>query len=141
MELIQLIYVSTATSELSPKETRHILDASVRHNMRQHLTGLLLYSHGSFMQVLEGDQAAVDETMSRIGSDPRHHNISLMSRSPIASREFGKWAMAFRGIRAPEEAILPSYAPFFRCGFNAQVMEAKPGLALEILHQFAKTTH
>jgi hypothetical protein len=140
MGLIQLIYVSTATNELNDKEIRQILDSSIRHNTPQEVTGLLLYSHGSFMQVLEGEETAVDETMSRIKKDPLHHSILVMTRSPITVREFGTWAMAFRGIKAPDSATWPAYAPFFERGFNARLIDATPGVALEILRRFAETT-
>lgn len=64
MSMIQLIYVSTANHLLSELEIRQILDSSIRHNTPQEVTGLLLYSDGSFMQVLEGDEAAVmDESI------------------------------------------------------------------------------
>lgn len=137
MGLIQLIYVSTAEHELNDKEIRQILDSSVSHNTAQDVTGLLLYAHGSFMQVLEGEEAAVDETMSRIGKDTLHHGILVMARAAIERREFGRWAMAFRGIKAPDAATWPAYAPFFEHGFDAKLIDATPGVALEILQQFA----
>jgi hypothetical protein len=139
MSLIQLLYVSTATHELSANEIREILDSSVRHNTPQEVTGLLLYSEGSFMQVLEGEEDAVNETMSRIAADSRHHGIVELNRSIIAGREFGRWAMGFRGIEAQDATTWPAYAPFFIHGFNAKLIDAKPGIALEILRRFART--
>jgi hypothetical protein len=137
MSLTQLIYVSTATRELDAEEIRRILDASVRHNAQHDITGMLLYSDGSFMQVLEGEDSAIDEAMSRIAIDPRHHSISILSRSKVAAREFGKWSMGFRGIKTEDAADWPGYAPFFEHGFNAKMMGAKPGVALEILNILA----
>lgn len=72
MRLVQLIYVSTATHELDANEIQKILDSSRRHNTPQQVTGLLLYSRNSFMQVLEGEETAVDETMKRITKDTLH---------------------------------------------------------------------
>jgi len=140
MPLIQLIYISTATQELEDKEIHQILESSVRHNTPQEVTGLLLYSKGSFMQVLEGAEAAVDETMGRIEKDPLHHSILTISRTKIACRDFGQWAMAFRGVTAPNATKWPAYAPFFDHGFDAMRISATPGLALGILRQFAVTT-
>jgi hypothetical protein len=140
MNLIQLIYVSTAEHELDESEIKKILDSSVRHNTPQEVTGLLLYSEGSFMQVLEGEEAAIDETMSRIEKDPLHHSLIVMTRSKIAYREFGTWTMGFRGVIAPDAATWPAYAPFFEYGFNAELIGAKPGLALDILRHFAEST-
>jgi hypothetical protein len=101
---------------------------------------LLLYSKGSFLQVLEGEEAAVDETMGRIAIDPLHHNMLIISRTKVACRDFGQWAMAFRGITAPNATKWPAYAQFFDNGFDAMRIRATPGLALGILRQFAETT-
>jgi hypothetical protein len=140
MNLIQLIYVSTARHLLDAQEIRQILDASVRHNTPQDVTGLLLYSNGSFMQVLEGKESAVDETMSRIEKDPLHYDVSVLTKSQVSHREFGSWAMGFRGIVAKDAASWPSFAPFFEEGFSAEEIGARPGLALEILKHFTEKT-
>lgn len=137
MSITQLIYVSTAAHEFGALELRRILDSSVRHNAAKKVTGMLLYSHSSFMQVLEGDGADVDEVMSRIEMDPRHHGICILSRSKVPAREFGQWSMGFRGIAAEDAGAWPGYAPFFAHGFNAKMMNARPGVALEILATLA----
>jgi hypothetical protein len=72
VSLISLIYVSRAGEQFGTGELTHILESAVRHNTAQSLTGMLLYSNGNFMHVLEGEEAAVDETYSRIQQDPRH---------------------------------------------------------------------
>jgi hypothetical protein len=138
MNLIQLIYVSSATHELDAGDIQTILDSSVRHNELQGVTGLLLYSDGNFIQVLEGEEEAVDETMSRILDDPRHKDINIIARIPKVEREFGQWSMGFRRISASEVTSNPAYAPFFGREFSARKIRAKPGLALEILRDFAR---
>lgn len=138
MKLIQLIYVSTARHLLDEQEIRKILDSSILHNTPQEVTGLLLYSNGSFMQVLEGEESAVDETMSRIEKDALHYDVFVLTKSPVSHREFGNWAMGFRGIVAKDAETWPSYAPFFENGFSAQKIGAQSGLALGILKNFAE---
>lgn len=137
MSLIHLIYVSTACQELETPELDHILDASVRHNAPQQITGMLLYAGGSFMQVLEGEEAAVDETLGRIVKDSRHTDLTIIERMPIASRSFSEWSMGFRRLSREDAATHPAYVPFFVNGFDAGSIGAKPGLALEILTKFA----
>jgi hypothetical protein len=137
MRIVQVIYVSTAAHECTAEEIRLILAASVTNNLQQHVTGMLLYSQGSFLQVLEGEESDVDETMARITSDPRHHSINVLTKSTIAAREFDNWSMGFRGISPEDAATWPGYAPFFKDGFDAAKIGAKPGLALEILNIFA----
>ncbi|HRH73370.1 MAG TPA: BLUF domain-containing protein, partial [Zoogloea sp.] len=98
MPLVQLIYVSSACRDLSEDELCDILESSVRHNTQQGITGVLLYKNGSFMQVIEGEEAAIDETYSRICDDDRHKDIFLLSKEAISKRDFPRWAMGFRRL-------------------------------------------
>jgi hypothetical protein len=138
MDIVQLIYVSTATGDLDDAEIRRMLDSSLLHNGLQEVTGMLLYSWGSFMQVLEGTESAVQETMSRIYKDARHHGIIVLSKDKVNAREFGNWSMGFRGIHVNDVESWPGYAPFFEHGFNAALIGAQPGVALEMLKAFAR---
>jgi ribosomal protein S4E len=138
MSLVQLIYVSSATHELSAAEIKKILDTAVMRNGENKVTGMLLYSRGSFLQVLEGEESAVTETIDRIRADPRHKDVTILTTEPVSERQFGDWSMAFRGIGASDAKDWPGYAPFVEFGFNPERFGAKPGLALEMLAAFAR---
>ena len=137
MKLVQLIYVSAASAEYGPAELDNILDASVRNNPRAGLTGMLLYAAGSFMQVLEGDEAEVERRFAVISNDPRHHSLIVLDREPIAARSFSAWNMGFRQLGEHDSAAHPGYAPFFARGFDAASIGATPGLAFAMLKTFA----
>jgi hypothetical protein len=139
MALTQLIYVSSSSRVLDQGDIHRMLDSSVRHNAANNITGMLLYASGNFMQVLEGEDALVNETMSRITIDPRHHGVIVISKEDINGRDFGAWSMGFRGVAASDAKSWPGYAPYFESGFNAALIGARPGLALEILKAFAKS--
>jgi hypothetical protein len=134
--LIRLIDVSSAVEELEDAELDRILDSPVRHNTPQQVTGLLLYSEGGFMQVLESEQPAVDETFSRIRQDSRHHNIIVLNMDPIDEREFSAWSMGFRRLTEEDGDSLPGFEPFFSRGFDATKLSAHPGVGLELLRHF-----
>jgi hypothetical protein len=138
MGLMQLIYVSTAIRELSDGELDEILESSVRHNADQAVTGMLLYAGGCFMQVLEGEETAVDETYGRICRDTRHHQIYLLAKELIAAREFPRWSMGFHRITAADAGLHPAYAPLFERGFDAASLGTRPGIALELLKEFSR---
>jgi hypothetical protein len=57
---------------------------------------MLLYSDGNFMQALEGEAAAVEQTFARIMRDERHSGLIELTRFEIAKRQFSEWSMAFR---------------------------------------------
>ena len=139
MGLVRVIYVSTADHAVDAGALEDILDASLRNNEPNGLTGMLLYAGGSFMQVLEGEEADVDATLARVRRDPRHSDVFEIDRSPIDERSFANWRMGFRRLDVSDAAAHPGYAPFFQHGFDPATLGAKPGIALELLQEFARS--
>lgn len=137
MALIHLIYVSTAREEFDTAELDRILESAARHNALQNVSGMLLYAGGNFMQVLEGEESAVDETYARVDKDPRHSDVYLLVREPISQRDFAQWRMGFRRLGATDAASNSAFAPLFVRGFVSTSLRAKPGLALDMLKSFA----
>ena len=136
MPLIHLIYMSTASEEYATPELEKILDSSARHNQPQAVTGMLLYTEGCFVQVLEGEAEAVDETYGRIQADPRHFGLIELVREAIPARSFDQWSMGFACVTGEEIRAHPSFAPFFKDGFDPASIGAHPGLALDVLKNF-----
>jgi len=99
-DLHALVYVSTASHHLSEAEINHLLDQARARNATEQVTGVLLYSHGNFMQYLEGPRTGVDRVYEHIVADRLHHGIIELVREPIPEREFSDWTMAFRSISA-----------------------------------------
>jgi hypothetical protein len=78
------------------------------------------------MQVLEGEDAAVAETFSRISKDRRHWNTNILLDRDVP-RAFGDWSMGFTRLGKetdPGAFALTEDAIFGRL---------KPGAPLEIL--------
>jgi len=95
LALQQLIYLSQASPELGPTDVRAILGSAQVANRRRDVTGFLLYSGRHFIQVLEGRADELDPLVRRIGSDPRHLGLQVVSRVPIQRRRYGTWAMGY----------------------------------------------
>jgi hypothetical protein len=93
VELEQLVYVSQATQPLSPKALRELIARSAARNASVQVTGLLLYSRGHFMQLLEGPPAAVGKLYDTIRVDSRHAAVRRLSCKPVWGRLFAKWHM------------------------------------------------
>jgi hypothetical protein len=137
VSLVQLIYISSArTTPVSRETLDDIMSASSRNNARDGITGMLLYAEGTFMQVLEGEAAAVEATHHRIERDARHAGIFVLEHGPISERSFAQWSMGFREVGAAEFAEHPGFAPFFSVGFDPQKIGAKAGTALSMLQHF-----
>ena len=96
--LIHFVYASAATHEFGIESLTEILRQSRENNERVGLTGILLYSEGSFFQVLEGDPAAIDTLCQKLILDKRHTHLTTIIREPIPRRDFDSWSMGFSHI-------------------------------------------
>jgi hypothetical protein len=137
VDLEHLIYVSTATVELADRDLDAILDVSARRNADAAVTGMLLYGGGCFMQVLEGPRDAVESTFARVAHDDRHYGVVVVGRGAAAHRDFAQWSMGFRRVEELAVGQRPSFTPLFTNGFDVSAIAAKPGLALDLLREFA----
>lgn len=94
--MLQLVYTSVQTRPFSQQDLNKLLLKSRMRNVEAGLTGLLLFSKGTFLQVLEGGAAAVETTFEKILQDDRHTGISIIERDEtLENRKFGQWAMGF----------------------------------------------
>lgn len=138
MKLQEVIYASTAVPSLTDADIREIVESSYRRNVVRNITGVLLYSRRRFLQILEGEEAVVAHTLSRILADPRHHGIEILAESRIARRTFAGWSVGVGDLDAPDAPSWPGYVPFFAEGFEPTSIVAKAGPALDILKAFAE---
>ena len=95
MNVRQLFYVSRATVPYETNAVKAILAQSQRNNLREEVTGCLLFSGCYFAQVLEGDQSAIDTAMSRIQSDDRHSDFRLLAERHVDERTYSQWQMGY----------------------------------------------
>ncbi len=75
-----------------------ILAKSRTNNIRDQITGALLFNANCFAQVLEGSLETIETAFERIQQDDRHGDVSLLALDPIAGRSFPNWAMGFVGM-------------------------------------------
>jgi Sensors of blue-light using FAD len=103
--MIQVSYLSRATAPMSPEQLLSLLLQSRRNNAARGITGMLLYGNETFLQVIEGEDAAVDALVERIGADSRHAGVKILARKAVAARQYSDWSMSFERVtpRALEE--------------------------------------
>lgn len=109
MGLYHLIYQSQALVPFSDPELAALLHQCRAHNRQLHVTGLLLHApDGRFLQILEGEEAAVRQLYyESILSDPRHYQCRVLGEGDCAERSFADWSMGFRVAQAAElQALL-----------------------------------
>ena len=104
-----LIYISTAVQALSDEELKEILVISQENNSRDGLTGMLLYGEGTFVQLLEGEANALNETYERIKADQRHKNLSKLDEGVTELRLFPDWSMGYKVISPDDMSEINGY--------------------------------
>ncbi|SNT06359.1 Sensors of blue-light using FAD [Ekhidna lutea] len=90
--MFELVYHSKAQPKV---DITDILEVSRANNKKYNITGCLIYFNNKFIQVLEGDEPAVQEIYSKIEKDDRHYDVTLFYLGTIESREFKTWSMGF----------------------------------------------
>jgi hypothetical protein len=103
--VFRILYLSTANQPFSPGDLSELLQKARARNDAAHITGMLVYSDGDFLQALEGEPENVIEVYGRISVDPRHRDISLLQRGiGYGDRLFPNWAMGFK--RVPDQTLI-----------------------------------
>jgi hypothetical protein len=115
-----------------------ILDSSIRNNKRNNITGMMLYSDGNVMQVLEGDRDVVLKTFKSIQLDPRHSGIFVLIQGEIAARNFASWSMGFRQISKADMEKFPIAAQIFKVRQEEISQRVQPSEALIVLKSFVE---
>lgn len=108
------LYLSSATRKLDDRDLREILEISRSRNGEAGVTGMLLFHDGNFLQLLEGEADAVEQTWGRIKNDPRHRGILVMLDEARETRLFPDWSMGFRKTAAGE--CIPGWSDFLEGG-------------------------
>lgn len=90
-----LTYFSSAVSSTTEPVIIEIVNLSREKNARLDITGVLLYINGRIVQVLEGQQQAVENLYESIKADPRHTDVRTVISQPIGQRLFSHWSMGY----------------------------------------------
>lgn len=133
-----LIYISTSKRLLTEPELLDILTVSRRNNYVKNVTGMLLYAGGTFMQVLEGEEAVVKEVYQKVEQDTRHKNLIQLITGTTDHRNFPDWNMAFASVNSNILVELESYMNPREKGF---LDDSGSNTVFNMLKTFAESNH
>jgi hypothetical protein len=136
--MIHLIYVSSATRGMSEEELLSLLEQSRSRNIRQNVTGMMLYAGGNFFQVLEGDEKDVEEIYEAIVSDERNKGNIVIVKENINARTFPDWSMGFKHLTSQNKAAINGYSEFLAREMEPEEFADKSNMVLDLLYQFKK---
>lgn len=99
-----IVYLSQATAPFGEAQLQLLLARARALNAAHGITGVLLYGNEQFLQVLEGEKAAVHARYARIQQDARHRDIITFADKKVDARSFSAWHMAFTAL--PQQPLL-----------------------------------
>jgi hypothetical protein len=99
-----VVYRSRAVRTLSPLQIDKLTLAAQARNLRESITGLMVYADRCFYQWLEGPLQSVDRVMHSIRQDSRHTDIEILNDQLVSQRSFADWSMK---LALPERDFLP----------------------------------
>ena len=108
--LVRLMYVSRAADSVNQNELVAILKKSKANNVGVGVTGVLCFSAGIFLQVLEGGRSAVSALYNKIANDPRHHDVVLLSYEEVNERSFAGWSMGRANLARLNPSLVMKYS-------------------------------
>jgi hypothetical protein len=135
----RIVYCSRAAYDVSADELVALLQSARRHNAAAGVSGMLLYSCQSFVQVLDGDAAALDATFDRIVRDAMHSRIRVLLEGDVAAPLFPDWTMGFEHV--DDETLARELAGFIPAVEYPVVnpdLITNAGVALTLLTLYSK---
>ena len=136
--MICIVYISSAKLGLTYSEIVNIVEDSRTNNEKSGLTGILLFNSGNFMQLLEGEELAVDGLYRKIEKDRRHTEVKLLLRHSITHRNFSNWTMGFKNIEKLKQMKSEFLNSFLTDDLNFSVYQKNAYKALEFLETFKR---
>lgn len=138
--MIHLIYISSATNWPSENDLKELLEQSRVRNLRQNITGMLVYDNATYMQVLEGSEKDVHDIYNSILKDPRNNGQFKLVEEEISQRDFPNWSMGFKLLESCLPKELPGFQEIFAGKLDKELAVKNTSEALALLMRFAKIT-
>jgi len=135
-KLVEYIYASAATRDFTSDELIELLGRARENNSQRNVTGILLHHEGSFLQILEGPEDAVESLFELISRDERHANLLLLSRRHVEERSFGDWRMGFASTECLDRSGLEGFSDLLLSSATAVKMEQRADRAHRVLLKF-----
>jgi hypothetical protein len=135
--MFYLIYRSVATSVPSEADLGKLLLHARPANEARGITGMLLYQNGRYMQMLEGEEAAVRALFASIAADQRHRNVKVVASGALDQRLFSDWSMGFRDM--DRVAGLPDYDTYLSNQLADDRFRSEARVAYQFMFHFVES--
>jgi hypothetical protein len=134
--ITQMVYISEYTGDNTEADLQAILTACRTHNKPIGITGLLIFVGGSFIQVLEAEDAlALRQLFDRIAHDKRHGRIDVLLEQQLPCRLFSDWSMAWLPLSNEDFSRITGMA---RCDYES-LLDLDSNIVSTIIQTFAES--
>lgn len=123
MRLKTLTYTSRARLDLTDEDLGDIHQTARHLNALDGIRGLLLYDGSRFLQIIEGGEAAIDNLVERLRSDPRHSAFEVRDERFVEKRSFADWSMELLRVGAGYRTARDEVATILPAGVAAPVRD------------------
>jgi hypothetical protein len=137
--IYSFVYISASSHLLSDAELADILTVSRRNNTQVGITGMLLYYDGAFMQVLEGESAAIETVLARISQDKRHSRIIRLLEEYVPERGFPDWSMGYHRLNRADMTQREGFNELTDINQFVDYFQDEPQKSLVLLKSFLST--
>ena len=134
-----IIYMSRATTPMDDNDLETVLRQARRNNEQRGITGALAYGAGQFMQIMEGEKAALDAVYETVSQDPRHTGLVKLADKEIRARSFSDWSMAFQTLLPQQFDELAGYTQPDALDEQAHNLSAADDLLFQMMRTFGLT--
>lgn len=93
--MVRLTYISRYNSHNPDGEVSRILAQAQRNNMRNGITGALVFNHHYFLQSIEGSRPFINDLLRKLINDNRHFSLQVIECREIMQRRWDKWSMKY----------------------------------------------
>lgn len=93
--LSRLAWSSVPSPTFSAARLNEIIAPSRRHNERNHISGMLIFTGAQFLGTLEGDDRDLGRLWTRLEEDRRHMSLVRIGIEACGVRWFPNWMMAY----------------------------------------------
>jgi NADH dehydrogenase FAD-containing subunit/uncharacterized membrane protein YphA (DoxX/SURF4 family)/class 3 adenylate cyclase len=105
--LKRLTYVSKLNAVLDEEQILTIGKLASINNRKMDVTGTLISVRDYFFQILEGEEATVDQLIEKISRDPRHSDVTILSsETGCEERLFTEWGMKTVALSESNDLML-----------------------------------
>jgi hypothetical protein len=123
LRLKTLTYTSRARLDLGDDDLNAIHQTARHLNALDGITGLLLFDGTRFLQIIEGDEGAIDNLVERLREDPRHSAFEIRDERFVEQRSFADWSMELLRVSAGYKAARNEVATILPAGVAAPVRD------------------